>query len=713
MKKKFFNPKLYLEGLNQLKLMGFILTLFTMLVTAIPPIAEIIDNINLKHNTIGYSKTIVDDVVMIAPCVLVFMYLGAYIFSNFIFSWGNKRKASDFYDSLQNTRVCTYVSFGLAALTWIVAIILLNNMEGLFLYNIAGDIVFTPWDFIRFNIYEILVALGVAGATFVAMALTGTAFSNFMVMAIVLLLPRFCITFLQVIILDEARTIAASSLMGLWDPAHNLITGVFTAVIGYNFNYLLSNTWGYIYTFVLDAVYFALAGLFYHIRKTETAEKSAPNRLMQHVIRCGLTLPFGLFFGFAVYYVVSDGYWSDVIIPLLLFALAAFIYFVYEAITTKSFKRLFASAPLFLAVIVVSVITMYGGVFAAFVMDEKIPDADKIKCITVSEYDYNTDSYGDYMDIVESKIKYDDKELIEKVIRDLEMNVQGKNQLDTIVAEKYSSTVTSSFTGALEYNDYNNYVKFYYKSGRTEVRRVDFTVDTDALLDEIRAKTPEYINAIYEIPTINVVNCNIDSLDSELSKEVYSIYSKEVKELPYETLKNLVGSYNGVDISVTVNHNGAYSYSNFTITQDTPKALAKYLELSNNEITVTEFFKNLRTDEETFVSYVDLYFYNVTSGLDGGFYLDSIPDEVDPAVYDKINALIKTAATRDPQDKRYTMYTINAYSDYEKNGEYFGSSAHGSVLFMSQQEMNELAELLAQIGVVGNENISVVTRTEG
>ena len=149
MKKKIFNPKLYLEGLDQLKLMGFILTLFTMLVTAIPPVAQIIDNLQYKSYTIGYSREVIDTVFAIAPAVMVFMYLGSYIFSSFIFSFGNKRKASDFYDSLQNTRLCTYVSFGLAALTWIAFIILVNNLEGIVLYNIAGDITFTAWEFIR------------------------------------------------------------------------------------------------------------------------------------------------------------------------------------------------------------------------------------------------------------------------------------------------------------------------------------------------------------------------------------------------------------------------------------------------------------------------------------------------------------------------------------------------------------------------------------
>ena len=719
MKKKIFNPKLYLEGLDQLKLMGFILTLFTMLVTAIPPVAQIIDNLQYEKYTIGYSKQSVDMVFGIAPAVLVFMYLGSYIFSSFIFSFGNKRKASDFYDSLQNTRLCTYVSFGLAALTWITFIILANNIEGIVLYNIAGDIAFTPWEFIRSIIYELLVAYGVAGATFAAMALTGTAFSNFMVMAIILLLPRFCITFYQVVILEEARTIAASSLMGFFDPAHNLITGLVTSLMGYNLEYLLSNTWGYFYTLILDCAYFALAGLFFHIRKTETAEKSAPNRLMQHVIRCGLSLPFGLFFGWGVYYVLSEGFWDEAIIPLLLFALVAFIYFVYEAITTKSFKRLGKSVPLFIVLVAVSVGTMFGAVIAANVMDRRVPDADKITAVTVAQQDYNYDSGGNYIDLAESRIKYTDKTFIEKIVRDLDYSYTyyhdggifsfGDNPA-TVTEEvrtydgpttEFNTNPNSSYN-PLDFSDWGNYVRFYYKSGRTEIRRVDFSYDTVEYFDELRANTPEYINAIYQLPDTNVVNCYIEALDSPESKEIYSIYREEAKELPYTVLKTLVNSYNGIDISVTVKDGGSYNYSNFTITQETPKALAKYIELTAGAESSKNFFRSIVPAENKEINYCEIYLYNATSGTNISYYLAENPEEPKAENYDKINELIEKAAGRDPADRKYTMYTMNGYTELLVDGEYMGENCHAVVLLMTQEEMNTLTELLDGVGITRN-----------
>lgn len=713
MKKKIFNPRLYLEGLDQMKLMGFIITIFTMLVTAIPPVATILDNLQRAKYTIGYSVEAIDTVFIIAPAVLVFMYLGSYIFSSFIFSFGNKRKASDFYDSLQNTRVCTYVSFGLAALTWITAIILINNIEGLLLYNIAGDIVFTAWDFIRSIIFELLVAYGVAGATFVAMALTGTAFSNFMVMAIVLLLPRFCITFFQVIILEEARTIAPSSLMGLWDPAHNLITGIFTSVIGYNVDYLLSNTWGYIYTLVLDCVYFALAGLFFHIRKTETAEKSAPNRFMQHVIRCGLSLPFGLFFGWGIYYVFTEGYWDEVIIPLLLFALVAFIYFVYEAITTKSFKRLGKSVPLFCGLIVVCVVTIFSAVITAHTMDRRIPDADKVTAVTVSCNDYNDENSGDYINVAESKIKYTDKEFIGKIVRDLEYSFDYYDSTSSVSVEtvvtrpidgpsvEYNTNPNSSYN-PLDFSNWGNYVKFYYKSGRTEVRRVDFTYDTMECFDELRANTPEYVNAIYQLPDRNVVNCYIDSLDSADSREVYSVYKEEVQELPYDVLRTLIDSYRGIEINVTVNEGGSYSYSHFTITRETPKALAKYMELSGSAANAERFFSSIRPEENKEINYCEIYLYNSTTEVNTNFYLESIPETPNMKAYDEIDKLIKTAVSRDIADKKYNMYTMNGYLESYKDGEYVGNNVYSCVLFMTQEEMNSFAELLEEIGINNN-----------
>lgn len=718
MKKKIYNPKLYLEGLDQLKLMGFILTLFTMLVTAIPPVAQIIDNLQYKSYTIGYSREVIDTVFAIAPAVMVFMYLGSYIFSSFIFSFGNKRKASDFYDSLQNTRLCTYVSFGLAALTWIAFIILVNNLEGIVLYNIAGDITFTAWEFIRTVIYELLVAFGVAGATFVAMALTGTAFSNFMVMAIVLLLPRFCITFFQVIILEEARTIAPSSLMGLWDPAHNLITGIFTSLIGYDVEYLMSNTWGYFYTLVLDCVYFALAGLFFTIRKSETAEKSAPNRLMQHVIRCGLSLPFGLFFGWGVYYVVTDGYWDEVIIPLLLFALVAFIYFVYEAITTKSFKRLGKAVPLFIALIVVSVGTMFSAVIASHVMDHRVPKADKISAVTVAQQDYNHSSGGNYIEHAESKIKYNDKTLIEKIVRDLDYsfsyyrddNIFTFGDNNVIIADEdrpdgptaeFKTNPDSSYN-PLDYSDWGNYVKFYYKSGRTEVRRVDFSYDTVEYFDELRANTPEYVNAIYQIPDTNVVNCYIEALDSFESKEIYSVYREEVKNLPYDTLKKLVGSFDGVDMNVTVKEGGIYSYNNFTITQDTPKALAKYIELSEGAESAKKFFASLEPAENKEINYCEIYMYNAVSGTNVGYYYAESPEQPQADTFVKINELIEKAANRDPADKQYILYTMNAYSEAFVDGEYLRENCQSVVLFLTQEEMGTLTTLLEDAGIVCN-----------
>lgn len=97
---------------KQLQPIGILLSIISMITTLVPLIFEQLNSQKYEH----YYR--IFHITEIASVLLVISYAGSLILIYRAFMHVNQRNASDFYDSLPNTRTCRFNSLALAALTW-------------------------------------------------------------------------------------------------------------------------------------------------------------------------------------------------------------------------------------------------------------------------------------------------------------------------------------------------------------------------------------------------------------------------------------------------------------------------------------------------------------------------------------------------------------------------------------------------------------------
>lgn len=391
--RKLLNGRLYLDMLRQLMLMGCILAAACILITLLPPLVYAV--------TWSTTANVRISIEAVTPALWGFLYLGGAGLVYLAFSWLNHRNACDCYYSLPNTARTMWLSTFAAVATWIVGIVTATVTLGYLGYAAAG-IALPMAYFPKLIAYFAIGTLQVAAATTVAVSLTGTRFSNLVVTALILFLPRFLLTMVGIGVLERSKMIPASELSFLLNPRYNIAAVPLTL-----FDYLMNGEsipeligfgWGDLYSAVLTLLY-AAAGLVLHEhRRAETAGSSAPCRMLQHIYRSALTIPFLSVLAFAaaasyerLLYYMSHHF----AITATLVLVAALCYFAYELMTSKRFKNLLTTLPLFLVLIFAVPALLYGGtVWCTDLMQRKTVQASEIESIRIDVTDlYDVTTY--------------------------------------------------------------------------------------------------------------------------------------------------------------------------------------------------------------------------------------------------------------------------------------------------------------------------------
>ncbi len=188
MKKRIFSLKLYLEGLRQTKLIGIMaFVILTIQVIAIP-VGNAIDKISYNYS--GGARGV--DFIELNPMLYAVIYIVAPLLALSLFSFLNKRKSSDFYHSIADTRICLFLSYYAAICTWIVAICGITTLIGVITNSIFPQYFTLNSINIWLTTLNILAAsLYSAAAVTLAMTLTGTLVTNIAVSALILILPDY------------------------------------------------------------------------------------------------------------------------------------------------------------------------------------------------------------------------------------------------------------------------------------------------------------------------------------------------------------------------------------------------------------------------------------------------------------------------------------------------------------------------------------------
>lgn len=595
-KNRVFNLKLYFDMLRQLKLIGFILGAITLIITVLPPL------VILLRDTGGTERAInTPSINGVTPVLWGYMFVGGAGLIYTAFSFLNKRNASDFYHSLPNTSLCIYLSLTAAVITWLMATIVVNILAAYFMYMIIGvsiNAIYLPYLFGYFMIGTLLVA----SAASIAVCITGTKLTNLVMTFLILFVPRFISMLLNISIVENTAIIPFDQTGIIFNPFYNIAATPFSLISSVTSGSRYSPIEflpGMLYSGILALLYFSFALLLYRVRRSETAGMSAPSRLLQHIYRCAITLPLLVIIPSAAFSgrvsmtrLISDT--PSILVVILSFSVI--IYFTYELVTTKKFKNLLTSIPLFLAlIIVVPIITYYGTFAASHAMLHNIPTESSVKSIN----ELQNAEYGrpNYKTLLFAEIDHTNPKLISIILKALERTVDnvelGTHNLGNAVKQIKINYGISSITRSIyftesEYNRVNELIisnEEYVKAAKQslpldrEISSISLghnTVDPKAsdvwaiYKDEINSATPEKIQKALVDDTYSAANLFINVTGShKLStfSDMYPLNSQTPRTAKaffgYHADKN-GNEYNKL-ISDIMKNKDAFDYADFSI----------------------------------------------------------------------------------------------------------------------------------------------------
>lgn len=475
---QLFCGSLYLESLRQLRLMGLIYLACCLIFTVLPTLLSSLPP-SYRSPSAAEFAPILYLFVLVAPLTLAYSAFGYLM----------RRNASDFYHSLPMTRECMYVTRALAVATYLVGTVVLSLLSAYLTYVLCGQHV--NWSYLPYQVfYFSSCALLVMACSLIGLTLTGTFFSAFVVSGLVLFLPRL-ISFLTVLMIGEVAPIVSTSELGiLLDMNLNLPASWFAALFSagmlahYDLDEQILSVGPALYTGVLALIYLVLGGIAHHFRSSETALKSAPNRVLQHVYRCAISLPLFL----AVGMMAAMGWstlWNEPSVTWLLIATAFLVYFIYELITTKKLRNLLPALAVLPIVLAVSIgIPLASKAIGKTVM-HIVPDKARVVSVNLDVGQYN--GSAEYTSLKRSRIDYADESLNDLLLRGL-TNTIGLIDNQSNRGGYHSTTVRFNLTGS-----------------RSMTRRIYLTPDDYARLTGIRDSYAVYHNALIELPADNEI----------------------------------------------------------------------------------------------------------------------------------------------------------------------------------------------------------------
>lgn len=511
---KLFDKLVYWEMLQQIKISGFI-------ATAIYFVVGIITSLGIWVTIIAEGNDYIGEF----PGAFFYILLGlAFVFvpimTKSVFTYQNRRNASDFYHAIPHKRETMYFSSLAAVLTWTLGIMLVAivlpvlTVVVLPQYSMDFDGMFKTLG----NIFAIAVL--VMGGFSLGINLTGNNFTNFVVSVMILFIPRIIISSVFGMVEGFMPFLELNTGVSFVNNSYNLLFGwaisLFSSSPG-QLHYMAS--WGY--TVVLGVVYIVLGALAHKHRKSEMAAQASAYKLVQPVTRMIPAYLFGLIgiyfflelvfrFGWNEYEYEYNTeismYWG----MFSMFILSLLAYVIYELITTRRWRKVaqsFKQLPIFAGVIVVTTLVIWGCTTAAL---NKDVDADKMEYIEVGELKI----YDWYKGVGEVKLA--DEELFEIIEDNYEFQM-----------EEYKSS--GYYWGE------NELVVGINQGGLTFYRKIDFSDEEMDYLKKVYIKAlndtdkklvlPRYDESV---TSVNVLGLGDISYDEQ---KLYEVLKDDLKNV--------------------------------------------------------------------------------------------------------------------------------------------------------------------------------------
>ena len=621
---KFFSMKLYREGIKKSKLVGLTGAIIITALCALVPLVGILTPRYYEPNYVPPTEIIGPGMFAIPLLILL---LFAPLLVSTMFSYLNKRNESDFYHSIPFTRPCVYFSFLAAAFTWV-------------LIALTASLVATSllWLGVPYTAYSILTPLALFATYFlatllltafmaVAMTLTGTSVSNGLIFALLFGFVRLSGAFF-IMALENEYPILVTALTParLLSPDYSMPLALLNSMN--DGGKIFSNFGVWIYTAILAIALIAAGCYFYLRRRSEMAGQSAPNRILQHVYRCAITLPMAFL---TAYILILDGF--EFAVLLIMVVLTLIVYYLFEIITTKKLKNCISATPYLLVVLAGGILFGVSIPVSGSVALNYTPEADEIKSISMYN-DQDDHRYGDaaYEDLLISKVEISSpeaKKMIADELKEMKETVSKSNASQYLHPDRYNYTYDEMIGGSYDYDkveiDYKQVtLKITDKSGIVRGRTLCFTEDEYRQLQEIFSETKEYEEALLAMPSkdeiLNIYFSYSYNSSEATCRELWDCFIAEYNKLPREekiAYKSENGYYSDLMFEIRGSVGMDSFYRNYSIDPkrfpETAKRMVEEMNTCEESVYNTMLISMERDDSQ----YVYLYF---NSGFDSLYY---------------------------------------------------------------------------------------------
>lgn len=487
MKKKWFSGGIYAEGMRQLRIFGFIVLSLYLVFLISAPILEYISFLQMdRYTAISQYPMAISFNSLMEPLMALPIFV-APIMALIVFSGFNKRKYADFYHALPYTRICIFLSYTASILTWVFALLLLCGAASLLMHWIFPAMYVVSFAGCTDILLSIVVmTLMTVTAVLLGCSFTGTLLANITASGLILFLPRFVIIMLVNTITTKLPFLVEEHFMAILSTRYNILVEYLTSGIRFGSNSLQNNLSCNLYSLLVALGMGVLAAVLFVRRKSESAAQSAPRRSIQSGIRISLTLVFSFF---ATCMLLTGG--EDLSVVIILYIISVLVYFIYELLSTRTWKNLAKSIPALGIVLLlnlafagaVSGITYLSASFRPQAEDissvQFIPDAYTYYAEDSSTFLY--DAVGKYAERQVQNISIDDPEILSIIANVLDENMERFDR-GAFYYEGTQRTVAIK-TGAV-----------------TRYRRIFFTRKTMNTLLEQLSQLPEYREGYLSLP---------------------------------------------------------------------------------------------------------------------------------------------------------------------------------------------------------------------
>ncbi len=621
MKQKWFSPRLYVEGLRQLRLMGILFTAAVGLIVVFIPLVEYINWLDSSReftaNTVGYLQ--MNPLIVGAFCIVApFLTLN-------LFSFINKREASDYYHAIPATRTCLFFSFFAAVVTWLFIFVVGTGLLSVVCHAILPQLFIINFQSVlQISLNCFVGGLLVAACVAISMSATGTLIMNVLLALLIIFLPRVLMKLVLTGICEAFPLVDGLAFAPLFNTQYNIPAGYILQYFFYGDNKsVLTSGESCLYTLLLALVYVAIAWWLFVRRRSEGAGHSAPTPKLQALYRFLVGFTISSFVTLALYFDYDQYYGlSDMIGWIFLYIMTVFAMVVFEILCTRRWKGLIRRCALTVLLLVIANAALVSGLFGAdTLLRTYSPDVDEIASIRVVEFKNYDDGYSDdnYFTEQSASVNLTDPAILKMVSRQLHHTL---DVLDISENKYYEESYQAS-----------SLVVSIKSGGISHLRRIIVYDDDVELLAEKLAENKQYQDIYMNLPT-NYSHIRATGLyltTDNGAKQLLDTLQAEVKEIGFEKWYALLNGgsldaqfaekYNDVtyespltSLSVYVpNVSGWVSYSVPLYPEILPKTAAAYLELhKKNAADQQEQILDMLINHIDDCDYMDVTVHNTT-----------------------------------------------------------------------------------------------------